>query len=437
VLQSITDALAAVPHGGLLLATVLAVCAAQLFLVLWSWRGRQRPALHVPIAVSILLIPVVGGVSVHAARVRMAGAFGAGGGDEKAWALSDGISGQLNAIPLTASGMLLATVACAVALGIAASRAEPTRRWSGRAALLVVAGLWATLLGIVQWSAFLIHRVAALAGVDADQKPAILLAALDFARDHLQVFATISEWTIGGLTVVALILATRAGAPVSRRMVTRQRLLAFGLLAAAVALVLAAGPYESENDLPWPPIARGDALLVVDPVTPDLEGPDPVERAPVVQVYTDGLGLDGARSSQADLSGKLMTLRNFGVLNTGRPFEGLAILVVDARAPIAQVAAALDALREAGYKAPLFAFTRPEIAARPTFGPLFRVRASGVRAHLFDPADDELDAMLGLAPAKDRQVIVRLADFRAFTPLAQRLLAVRRGGQTAALQLGK
>ena len=439
MLDSLTHALNAVPHGELFFSLAAAVVALQLAVLAVAWRRRRRPAptlrLHALAGLAILLVPLSAEICVHAARETMMAALGPGTPADKAAALSAGISGQLNAIPFVTTALLLTLLLWLAGLKLARdARAAPEDSTWPPAALLGL-GLLPMAVGLLKWSMFLVQRISALAGLDPDAKVLAVLGALDFSREHLALFALASRITIIGLAVVALVLAVVRGGPMTLRAARAHGLLSMAALALSVALFLVARPMRAENDLPWPPPALGERLLIVDPPTPDLVGPDPIERAPLVMLFVDQLALDGFVCSLDSLQDKLVTLRmNFQLLQPGERFNGRAVIVADGATSTVALAAVLKEVHAAGYTHPLFAFTKAETLVRPLLGTLHRVRGSGIGTTLVDPFDAEAAHDEG---GGEQGTVVRLKDFPRVEPLARRMLAVRTAGSPVVLKLDK
>jgi hypothetical protein len=154
--------------------------------------------------------------------------------------------------------------------------------------------------------------------------------------------------------------------------------LAAVLVAAGLALTVATSPFRRENETPWPPPAReGDALTAgID--TPSLEGPDALERAPVLTVTATLTALDGPEVAPDQLRRTLSTLlSNYQLLHPDSEFGGQVILLCTPDAPAASVASALGIAADAGYPHATLAFLRKEIVDRPLFGRLERNHNSG------------------------------------------------------------
>ena len=166
-------------------------------------------------------------------------------------------------------------------------------------------------------------------------------------------------------------------------------------LVLAALLVLDARPMAAENAMPWPPTTGPGLAFPGAPPTPDLVGPDAVERAPVISVHRDGLGLDGTTGETFDsLESKLPTLRNnFRLLHPGEDFNEMALILADPATSIGRLTSTLRAVRGAWYYRPLFTFAKTETLVRPVLGTLERTTATGARIKLAftDDKDDDYD----------------------------------------------
>jgi hypothetical protein len=175
--------------------------------------------------------------------------------------------------------------------------------------------------------------------------------------------------------------------------------------------------------------------MTVVPPTPDLDGPDPLERAPVVQIFTDQLAIDGSSRPLDELGDILQTLRmNFQLLHPGERFAGQLVVVADRALGMQRLASVLWVAHRGGYDAPMFAFTHEETIVRPVMGALRRVLSSSARVTLSDAFDRE--AAGGAAPASNSAVL-NAADFPSYDALARRLVQLRRAGTNVGLDLGR
>jgi hypothetical protein len=272
----------------------------------------------------------------------------------------------------------------------------------------------------------------------------VFLAAMDSARGEFAGYARVSMIAIPLLAVVALVLIVtrdrgRSGAEPARPLSARRSLIASGAaLLLAALLVHQARPFAAENTLPWPEI---EGVWVEFPQAlpmPPLTGPDPMDRAPVVQVQKNDLDLDGARElTLEELRDKLITLRNnYRLLHPSEGFNGLALIVAGVDTPMPQLFSAARAIHLADYHQLLFAFTRPVKVVRPVLGTLNRSYTTGALAGVFysdwldkwgDPDDDAL-------PWKGADAVaLRSQDFSDYTAFARQLVELRRRGKKVAV----
>ncbi len=213
-------------YGPIVVGVGLAILGLQLVVLVIAVRRRRRGAapplslkLHAIAGAWIAVFPVVVGISVHAARASMLRVYA--GGDsvdasEKAMALSRGMSGQTNAIPLAISMTFLALVIWFI--GLAYTLSAP--RSDGRSpslppAALVGLGLLPVALGALQWCTGMIKSFAGMAGMPPEAKAAVVEGALEAARAQLTYYARISWFAIPTLAVMAVVLIVvrgRAGA---------------------------------------------------------------------------------------------------------------------------------------------------------------------------------------------------------------------------------
>jgi hypothetical protein len=437
------------PHGGLLLVACLAAILVQVGVL--AVQGLRRSAdtaalsLNVAGALSILVMLVVGGWSTSAARALMTAGFHDESASQKATDLSDSISGQLNALPLMATVAMLALILWLIGVNRALERRPSGGARRAFAALALFGGAaLAAGVGVVRWSARLIATFAGLAGVDPSEKGPILGRALDEGHATFRSDARVAYVALGLATLVAIVLAARGGsgtpAPAApRRSSTVAPLLVTGgALGLAAVLFVLTGPMRRENALPWPtPSSGDDVLLVLDVLTPEVRGPDPLERAPVVEVFNDKTLLDGAPCDLESLGDKLRTLRSYYRMlhPTGR-FNGSAVLLVDYSLPIDRFVALAHTIHDAGYDRPLLTFTKVETLWRPVFGKVRRVVATGARLKLLDHADIEA-AGADLAGQGTLGTLLVPDDLDIYDDLAKKVVALRNAGGAVALNLGK
>ena len=433
-----------------LLALILVVL--ELVVLVIAIRRRRRGGtplsltVHAIAGAAAVALPVVIGFSVHAARAMMIGVYGETDPSTKAQALSRGISGQISGIAFATGtctlvvGLWVVGLVCTVTTPSAEGRARPFP-----SAILISAGLVPTALGALRWSTGLIRSAAAMAGVPPEDKLAMFEQALDAGRADLTTWAHVSMIAIPILTVLAAVLGVIRDRKPAGEEPTRSPSPRGTLIASAAALLLAAllvhqtRPMAAENTLPWP---SSEGLLVVfpnGPPTPALIGPDLPERAPVVEVHRDHIGLDGATVEDLEsLEDKLVTLRNnYRLLHPSEDFNGLVLLVADPATPMPRLFSVSKAIRRADYHQLLFAFTRQETLVRPVIGRLDRLYTTCARAGVFysdwkdkwgdDPDDDA-------APWKHGPEL-RAQDFPDYAAFARRLVELRRQGKPVVVKV--
>ena len=435
-------------YGPIVVGIGAAVLLFELVVMVMASRRRRRadaPPLsmkvHALAGAVIAAFPIAVGISVHAARSLMFQVYFGDGADpsEKATALSRGMSGQMNAIPFAVDVTLLALALWFVGV---VQTLRPPRSGGGIRVLppaaLVGFGLLPVAAGGVRWSTSLIKAFAGMAGLPPETKSAILERALDAARLDFTRFATLSMASIPFLATAAIVLIvargrsagdTRTAAP------ARSASLPVAISAAAIALaavlLFAVRPTAAENELPWPPTIGSQFVWPGGPPTPDLLGPDPVARAPVVTVFRDSVKLDGASVDDlTDLELKLGTLaNNFKLLHPGGDFNEMALIEADGGTSFDRLTAVLRAIRGAWYYRPMFAFTKKEAHVRPVFGRIERVVATGARFRLGFTDDEEDDAEWKSA------VPLRLEDFADYDAFARRLVELRGAGKPVLVKI--
>jgi hypothetical protein len=196
-------------------------------------------------------------------------------------------------------------------------------------------------------------------------------------------------------------------------------------IAAAIGAFVAVRPLRRENQLPWPAFDGGERLMAVI-ATPDLEGPDELERAPVIHVTPDSTGLDGQETDAETLEARLGTLsHNYRFLQPGIPFNGRTVVVCQANTPADRVSIALRAAVRGGFSRPLFVFLKRQVTDRPLFGHRWRNIA---RAAQTTAVEDRRDAEPGAT-------IIPAARYATCDAVCKEIVAARRAGLDVALLL--
>jgi hypothetical protein len=198
----------------------------------------------------------------------------------------------------------------------------------------------------------------------------------------------------------------------------------FAVLAAAALVVTR--PLQRENETPWPPLSKdsGGPRTQVD--TPELVGPDEIDRAPILVVTNERTTLDGVPRRDAELEESLWTLReSFGVLHPRERFNRRLVFLCARTVPRARLQPALAAALRAGYERPLVTFVRGEVTDRPLFGPRKRTLSTAAAVTLVSSPD----------LAEEGSAVVE--DYETCTDLGARLVGLRRQGRDVALVVGK
>jgi hypothetical protein len=438
-------------YGRAVMSLALALVVLEIVVLVMAVRRRKRDLplsfkLHAIAGAAIAALPFLIGVSVHAARALITGVFGEPDPSLKATALSHGIGGQVSGIAfgVFATGLVLLIWVVGFAYTASAPRADGRARALPPAAL-IAAGLLPTALGALRWTTSLIKSFAAMAGTPPEDKSAVLARALDEGRADLTRYAHISTAAIPILAVAAVVLIVmrgRVGDDAARPPSARRSLIAAGAALLLAALIFhQARPMAAENTLPWPKREGMQVSFPNGPPTPDLIGPDPVQRAPVVEVHLNDLRLDGAEGQDPQsLEDKLITLRNnYQLLHPGDVFNGIAIVAADARTPMPRLFSTLKAILRADYHQPLFAFTKDWTAVRPVLGKVDRLYTTGAAAGVFysdgkDKWGDDPDE--DAAPWKDA-VALRSQDFPDYGAFARRLVELRRQGKPVVVKVDR
>lgn len=462
-----------VPHFTFLVVGQLAVLCAQVFLLRVARRRRRAcldledkieregwaavaqteipswwPALLA--GMSALVIPALGLWSFATARDGFRTAMTNESLGEKVAQVFDSLSGMLNAIPLT-GGLFLASAFMAMVSGtvILVARARTFRlvavaprpvpdgaavspssvRGPGSdnltvlPVLLFVGVLLPVIVGTWLYAIVMIQGMSALGHVPLTARVPHLVATLDRAhgilvgRAWLRWPGAIAATSVGGalLVVWGRRWRWRPGWPWTL-------LISQACVVGAACLFIAAAPFRAENHMPWPPPAGTERLLVDEPRSPALEGPDEIERAPILWLNEQQHSLDGYRANAEDIETLLRAHKqNYRMLNPTADWAGTLLVISVADLPIPTLMAYLEGAARADYHDALFVFTKRETLVRPILGKLSRVTATGVAVTLVDhDADDN--------------AVVDPRTFRTYGDLAHRLVELRTAGHAVALR---
>jgi hypothetical protein len=352
-----------------------------------------------------------------------------GNSEEQAELLARGMSGQLHTLVF---GSLLASVVLLLG-GLGASMAVTARlRSPGPKRALIVGATLAFLalgLGPILRDAFLnglgqMKLTGSMANLDPALKVQLFEEHLQQARAHSDLALLLSRL---GIAVVAI----AAGWALIRRPPSPGRgttVLTIVFAGLAVAAVVASWPLRRENAPPWPPLSAANVGLVLAVQTPNLDGPDPVERAPVLVTTAQQAQLGRVPIGADALEDTLWKLRNnFSLLHRGDFFNRLLIFACSPDTPRATLQPLFSAARRAGYERLMFTFVRKETVVRPMLGTRERTLATAARLTLV--SDPEL--------AEEGSVTVDLAQTETCADLGARLVGLRRAGKEVSLVIGK
>lgn len=214
--------------------------------------------------------------------------------------------------------------------------------------------------------------------------------------------------------------------PVLRSRIVIAAALAVGAVGVGAALVVSGNPFDRRAKARRMEAEDGPSWLK-GAQTPTLDGPDPVDRAPVVQVTLAGTLLDGRPIDVPVLQQALANLKSQQQRSGPQaPFRGETVVVCSPEVPALQLAPTLNAVAGVGYRRPTFAFSRRETYRRLLFQRVERTVTTGARVQLIDaPAD-----------AGAGHVVLKVRQAGTCAQLAEQIVAARRGGSEVALVSG-
>ena len=400
-------------------------------------------------------IPALGLWSFATARRTLLAAITNTAPGEKAGQLSLALGGMFNAIPLTIGLFLpcaiLAIVSATLILAnrahacrlikaaatLSASPAVPLSSYRGPGsdnlivlpAMLFVGGLVPVISAAWNYSLAMIHRLSTLADAPIAAKVPHLLATLDHGHAILVGRGWLLWPGIGAATAVGAALLVYWGRRWQHGPSWQSTLLiSLTLVVGAVSLFILAAPYRAENRLPWPPPASGgDRLLIHEPASPPLNGPDEIQRAVVLWLNEKQHTLDGYLTDASGLEFRLRAHEQaYHRLNPDGRFVGTLLVLSSADLPMRTLMNYLSAAARAQHIHATFTFTKRESVSRPLLGELSRLQVSGARATLVDQ-DKSVDA--------DYDVVLTPGTFRTYGEFAHRLVELRRAGRSVGLRI--
>jgi hypothetical protein len=395
---------------------------------------RERPAGRW-LAVASILAPlgtltcVAMGLQ-HARATALSSAQPSASPDLRAALLSQGLSADVLLRLLGGPLVLVALVVGVLAGGLAVARRSRSSGvlTAGIPLAFVVLG-FAPLAAAAFFGAGQSNRgLVEMSSLAPEDKPAHLVRVIDSEQRLLD---RAFQLAAAGCVLAALLgcgLAWKLRSPATAGQPTAARTSWGGsviLLATAGVATALAVPLRRENAVPWPPPSSAGDLLLIEAETPALEGPDAIERAPVIVLDRD-LVLDGQAMDPGELEQVLAVLRNnYHLLHPGGEFNGLVLLVCAPAVTGTRVREVLQAVHVAGYRQTLLTFIRIEQHQRPTLGTLKRNRTTSARVQLVQQG--------GALPPGSRAIT--LDGRENYAELARRAVEGRREGAPVALLL--
>jgi hypothetical protein len=385
---------------------------------------------------------------------------------EKATLLSQGFSGTINALSygslpimlLVALGGVAAPLAVAArlrarglarAVVLAPAAPDGAVAWAqhpgpdpgalvGTVLAFLALGLGPILRSALVVIAARVKFFGAILDADPGLKAQLFLQHLDESAAQMKQGLVMARVGLAVATAVALLL-TIAGSPrrARARILGRAEeasgngavVLGVVFLVLAGAAIAAARPLQRENDLPWPPVDPKAVPVAVDTETPAFDGPDVVERAPILVVSAGGLELDGRPMELATLGQTLGTLHsNYLLLHPGQDtFNGILLVACTPETTGARLLPVLSQALQGGYDRPMLLFVRRQATERPLLGPRSRTLASGAAFNLVTAA----------TRAEEGSTILDRNQLTTCRDLGTRLVALRRQGKNVALVMNR
>ncbi|MES1165975.1 MAG: hypothetical protein ABUR63_09460 [Verrucomicrobiota bacterium] len=411
--------------------------------------------------IPFLLVVGATGLAVEKSRALIIQGITTADLGQKATMLSTGLHGQLAAIVVGLLGAVLTALLGLIAAGLAMSARRQTEglRWAtkfasqdrpmalawaarpGPSAVVLSASLSTfILLGVVPiaWTAFLgtwlqLRTLDGVAGEGPTVKVALFQQAERTAATMLERgYLVASIGAVCAAVCSGLLLwfdsperARRRilGRPVHEPPASRVHGLAFVLFLAAGALFLFARPLRRENEAAWPSGSVNDSLGAK---TPELEGPDRLEVAPVVDVTSRQISLDRVPQEPTKLEASLRDYRrNFPLLHPGIPVPENILVLCSPGASTERVFQILSGARRSGFEGATFGFETARRVERPLLGSLTFRNSSAARTSL------SLDGL----PAEG-SVTVRSDDAPTCELLSERIVGFRKRGLKVVLVVG-
>jgi hypothetical protein len=364
------------------------------------------------------------GIGLHRTRTAILSVtLGAGPVDQKTALLSQSITDDVTLRWLGAPLVLVALVASALGAGVAVAARTRSRMLMtvGVPLAFVVLGFGPLATATFAGANHSAPGWAAVSTVPLDQKTAHAARLLDTEAHLLRLGFIASAAGCGLAGALGLALGRKV-----RDTVTPEPARSISWAGPVLLLAIAAGatalsvPLRQENAVPWPPPWNGEKLLL-EMETPVLEGPDAVERAPVLIVSREA-----RPGGLPELRQRLEAVRNeFQRQQPDHDFGSVVVLVATPDAPSSRVGETLTAAWQIGYREALLTFIRNEIHQRPHLGRLKRNHTTAARVQFAAPG----------AASAPGLVVLRVTGGEPYGKLAARAVEARRRGDAVVLQL--
>jgi hypothetical protein len=348
--------------------------------------------------------------------------------------LRDGLDGQLGALLLASlfavPSVLLAAVAWGMMVGLRqrarklqAADGVPTvlpRPWRSAVTALatVVLGIVPLLAGVVVYVGRYIAGTRAASGIDPSEQLHAMDGTLAHARRGMEA-GWLAE-AVGALIAALLVTWVLVRQRKLERLTWRRTLLwSIACLAGAAACLVATHPLQAENDMAWPPFQGNPCRcscggFIGCPPQSEVEGPDALERASLLELSESSMKLDGRQiSSTAELTEELVVAKNnHGLLHPGEPFPGRIAVSCAPAVPAAPLADALAAASRAGYREVRFRLTTVETIRRPLLGSISRLKSTEARASFVGHEPATVVSLRGAAAATYGAVVRQVVGLR-------------------------
>jgi hypothetical protein len=353
--------------------------------------------------------------------------------------LAEGISGLINEVGSVGMLWLPLLIVCTAALIMT------QRSVLGRVAATGGLGIWIAACGfylavtVVRICANVVGAFQTIAAADPVDKPPVLAEALQTAFGTFDSVAWTTIATAGAGTLALAAVVAREWRRGPRPHLASVLLLSMSIVG-ALAMVWIAWPLLEEAWAEPLPVPKAGSLVATDESLqlPSGPGPDPVRRAPVLEVRPTGTVIEGFPVSHpGELTIKLGEMRKvYRMMYPEEPFLGRYLVAAARDVDFARVLSLVSAATPTGYAYPTLVLDESFTLRRPMLGQLRVPRTSGVE---FGTGSFPADA-LRVRPEDDlpplpRAVIVVVPPGSTVGGLAPRLAEARAGGRDVFIEL--